>query len=706
MTTRDISTFCRVCEPACGLVAEVGPCADGRVDIVSVRADKDHPITKGFACAKGIATLDIHNDPDRLDHPLRRTPTGSFETVGWDTAVDEISTKIRSIIAQHGPGAVATYTGNPLGFNAVGPDGLYGLAGGLRLTRYFSSGTQDCMNKFVASEAVFGTRTVHPIPDIEKAELIVIIGENPRASRGSFISIANMTQELRTARVRGARVVFVNPRAVETPERGVGDTILIRPDTDVYFLASLLAAIDILGGFDSGVIARHGANVAELRAFIHRYPGSRTASVTGISTETVDDLAAAWVKADGAAVHASTGLNMGRQGTLAYWLVHMLSFVTGNLDREGGNFKSDSYYPNARSGAGVVAAGFTDTEYGRLRRGALPGTLLSQYILDVDQPVQALIVGAGNPLLSIAGEGRMRKAFEQLELLVCVDIYRNATGELAHYVLPATDQFEREDLNLVGVGLQYKPWVQFTGAVVEPKAERRNESWIFARLAQACGVASMLDAPDPDPWSKLRHMLTRTGVDLDDLMANPRAVALPRTEPGRFYEDQVFTSDGRIDCCPSVFADAMVTAEDQFNATVANPPRFTLITKRDPLMHNSWFANVERFKGHGRDRNRLEIHPADAAELGLAEGDSVFVSNAYGELDIEVTMADDLAVGVVALVHGWGHHGVTGMQIAAASPGVNPNVLLPSGPGSFEPLSSQAHMTGIPVEIRAVSLTG
>ena len=706
MTTRDIPTFCRVCEPACGLIAEVGPSAGGPDEILSVRADQAHPITKGFACAKGIATLDIHRDPDRLDHPLRRTPDGVFETVSWDTAATEIGARIQSIIARYGPAAVATYTGNPLGFNAVGPDGLYGLAGGLRLSRYFSSGTQDCMNKFVASEAVFGTRTVHPIPDIENAEVVLIIGENPRASRGSFISIANMTQELRAARVRGARVVFVNPRAVETPERGVGDTILIRPDTDLYFLASLLAAIDDLGGFDAGVIARHGAHVDELRTFIHRYPASRTAAVTGISTDVVEDLARAWARANGAAVHASTGLNMGRQGTLAYWLVQMLSFVTGNLDREGGNFKSDSFYPNARSGAGVVEAGFTDTEFGRLRRGALPGTLLSQYILDVDQPVRALIVGAGNPLLSIAGEDRLRKAFEQLELLVCVDIYRNATGELAHYVLPATDQFEREDLNLVGVGLQYRPWVQFTGAVVAPKAERRNESWIFGRLAQACGVPSLLDAPDPDPWAKLRHMLSRSGVDLDDLRANPRAVALPRTEPGRFYDDQVFTADAKIDCCPSVFADAMVTAEAQFASSLANPPKFTLITKRDPLMHNSWFANIERFKGHGRDRNRLEMHPLDASELGLTEGAVALINNVHGELSVEVTLAADLARGVVALVHGWGQARTRGMRVAAASPGVNPNILLPSGPGSFEPLSSQAHMTGIPVSISAVALAG
>lgn len=702
--TQRVSTFCRVCEPACGLVAEVD---DGR--LVAVRPDHDHPITRGFACNKGIATFDIHHDADRLDRPQRRRPDGGFEAVGWDEALADLATRLRAIVDRHGPDAVAGYIGNPLGFNAVGTDGMHALLRGLGTRRSFSAGTQDCANKFVASEAVFGTRTVHPLPDIARTDLLLVIGANPRASHGSFISIANMVQEMRTARARGARVVFVNPRRVETPERGVGDTVLIRPDTDLYFLAALLAAIDELGGFDAGVLARHGKHVDGLRAFVHRYPAERVATVTGIDAAVVRELAEAWVaasRAGGASVHCSTGLNMGRQGTLAYWLVHMLSFVTGNLDRDGGNIKSDSFYPNARSGAAVVEAGFRDTEFGTLRTGGLPGNLLSHFVLDVERPVRALVVAAGNPLLSIAGEERLRKAFEQLELLVCVDLYRNATGELAHYVLPATDQFERDDLNLIGVGLQYRPWVQYTPAVVAARGERRNEWWIFARLCQELGIPSVLDAPDPDPWSKLRHMLAKNGIDLDDLRAEPRAVRLPATEPGRFYDDQLQTLDGRVDCCPPVFADALDRAEAIFHELVNEAPGLKLITRRDLFMHNSWFANVESMKRGQRDRNRLDVHPDDAAARGVADGDRVRVASTHGEVEVEVRLDPDLLPGVVSLVHGWGHRGVTGMRVAAASPGVNPNALLPIGPDSFEPLSSQSHMTGIPVTVEPMEATG
>ena len=205
-------------------------------------------------------------------------------------------------------------------------------------------------------------------------------------------------------------------------------------------------------GSPSAVVAAHGSHLDELRAFLAPYDAESTAPVTGIDADVVRELAVAWIATPRASVHASTGLNMGRQGSLAYWLVHMLSFVTGRLDVEGGNLKSDGFYANARSGAGAVEQGYVDTEFGRLRRGALPGTLMADAILDSAEPVRAMIVVAGNPLLSIAGEERLRKAFEQLELLVVIDIYPSATAELADVVLPCTDMYERDDLNVVNIG--------------------------------------------------------------------------------------------------------------------------------------------------------------------------------------------------------------------------------------------------------------
>ncbi|WP_420452261.1 molybdopterin-containing oxidoreductase family protein [Ilumatobacter sp.] len=695
----EVRTFCRICEPSCGLVAHVD---DGR--LVKLTPDREHPVTEGFACHKGLAMVDLHHDPDRLDHPAVRAADGTWSDVSWDAAMTEIGTRLAAIRERHGDSSVAAYVGNPTAFNALGQEhvGRFLRAAGIRRT--FSSGTQDCANKFVASEAVFGTSLVHPIPDLDRTDLCLVIGENPRASQASFYSVPNVLGKMRRAAARGARFVFVNPRRVETPEGGIGDTLQLRPDTDVWFLASLLHAIDERDGFDSSVIERHGAHVDELRSFVAGYPAERTAAVTGVDAAVVHELADAWVATPRASVHASTGLNMGRQGTLAYWLVHALAFVTGRLDVEGGNLKSDGFFPNAVSGRGVTEQRYVDTEFGRLRAGNLPGTLMADAILDADEPVRAMFVWAGNPLLSIAGEDRLAKAFEQLELLVTVDIYPSATAEHAHVVLPATDMYEREDLNIVNIGTSHQPYAQFTPAVVEPRAERRPEWWIAQRMISELGGESLLDDDDPDPWGKWAHLLRRgSGIELDQLRESGEVVVLDPPAPGSFYDDQVQTPDGRVDCYPSAFADAIERCATMFDDAerAAGDGTLRLIHKRDGWMHNTWMSNLERMHRRGRTTNPLGMDPADAERLGLSDGDEIVVTSAHGEVGATVEVDDTLMPGVVSMVHGWGHDASPKMRVASAHPGTNPNALLPSGPGSFEPLSSQAHMTGIAVTVSA-----
>lgn len=695
-----VRTFCRVCEPSCGLLADVE-----HGQLVKLRPDREHPVTEGFACHKGLAMVDLHHDPDRLDHPMVRDAAGEWTQTSWDDAVATITSRLDAIRSEHGPSAIGAYTGNPLAFNALGGMhiGQFHAAAGIR--KRFSSGTQDCANKFVASEAVFGTSTVHPIPDIDHTEFCLIIGENPRVSQASFFSVPNVIGRLRRRAADGARFVFVNPRRIETPDQGVGDTVQLRPDTDVWFLAALLHEIDQLGGFDDAVLARHGRNVAELRSFIGEWPAERVAPVTGVDAEVIRELAETWVATPMSSVHASTGLNMGRQGTLAYWLVHMLSFATGRLDVTGGNLKSDGFYPNAPAGSANTDQMYVDSEFGQLRAGPLPGTLMSDHILDSDEPIRALLVWAGNPLLSIAGQERLAKAFDQLEFMAVIDIYPSATSEYADVMLPAADMYERDDLNIVNIGTSYQPFAQYTPAVIDPQADRKPEWWIAQRLLQEIGAPSLLDDDEPDPWGKWRHMLNKgSGVSLETLQdSDPVAVLDPPT-PGSFMDDQVTTVDGRIDCCPPAFADAIERCRDLFDEMSAaeGDGSLLLIHKRDAWMHNSWMANLSRMKRGGRTTNPLGLHPDDAQRLGLNDGDRVSVSSDYGTIDAVVDVDDELMAGVVSMVHGWGHQVSPALRVAHADPGANPNAVLPTGPGSFEPLSSQAHMTGIRVRVAAV----
>ncbi len=698
MEPSSVRTFCRVCEPSCGLVASVRA-----GEIVELRPDREHPVTRGFACHKGLAALDIHRDPDRLERPLLRA-NGGFEEATWDQALDGIAAQLRAIIERHGGDAVASYIGNPTAFNALAGPSAGALLVQLGAKRTFSSGTQDCANKFAGSEAVFGTSTLHPIPDLEHTDYCLIFGENPRVSHMSFFSIADPMRVLKDARRRGATIRFVNPRRIESAGPETGDVVSIRPDTDLYLLAAMLCEIERSDGFRQDVLAAHGKHVEGLRAFVRRYPPERVAEVTGIPAETIRTLAREFAAAPRASAHLSTGVNMGRQGTLAYWLLHMLLLVTGNLDRQGGNLYSVGFYPNAKAGRREFAESFVDTRWGPLRRGSLPGNLMAEAIQDPERPIKALFVLAGNPLLSIGGEQKLRRAFESLELLVCLDLYRNATGELAHWLLPCADMLERADVNLVGLGLQHQPFAQWTDAVVAPRGERREEWWIFGKLAQRMGKKSPFDAGEtPDPWGRIDHMLRSRGVTLDEVRAQPGGVyRYPPAEPGDLLAKHVQTPDRRVDCCPPAFADALERAEAIFGELEREPRGgLKLITKRDPWMHNSWYHNLPQSKRGERTRNWLYVHPDDARARGLTDGQKVRAWNAHGSLELELRFADDLRPGVVALTHGWGH-ARTGMRVASAHPGVNANVLLPTGPGSFEPLSSQAHMTGIPVEIAAL----
>lgn len=694
-------TFCRICEPACGLVATVE-----NDELVALAPDREHPISRGYACHKGLFALDVHRDPDRLNHPQRRTAAG-FERIGWDGAMDEIGARLADILARHGPRAVAGYLGNPGEYNSLLSEAWYAFFAQIGTDRLFNVNTQDCGNKFAGAEAVYGSVTVHPIPDVEHTEFVLLIGENPAVSQMSFCSLPDAMGAFKRVVARGGRVVWVNPRRIESAS--VGELVQLKPDTDVYLLAALLCEIDRGPGFDAEVVARHGRHVDELRAFVREYPAVRVAAVTGVPAETIVRLAHDFAAARAASVHASTGINMGRQGTTAYWLVQMLAFVTGNLDRRGGNVLSVGYYER-RARAGRNASGeveFVESPRGMLRKPKLPvfpypGNLLADFIERADEPVRALIVCAGNPLLAMGGEERLRRLLPTLELVVCIDLYRNATGEYAHYLLPATDAFEREDINGLGVGLQQRPNIQYTTAMVTPRAERRHERWILNRLAQSIGLVSSLDDPArDDPWGKVAHMLKSRGHSFDELRAR-EVIDFGPLEAGRFYDEFLQTADRRVDCCPEVLRPAIARMRTLFDELAAEPPgTLKLITKREAKQMNSWLANVPHLRTRSNETNHLYMHPADAAARALVDGMRVRVTNANGAVEVPLRLSDDLLPGVVAMPHGWGHASSFGMRVAQRTPGGNCNRLLPTGAGSFEPVSGQAHMTGVAVEVSA-----
>jgi len=693
-------TFCRVCEPSCALIAEVE-----NNEIVSLLPDRDHPVTKGFACHKGLATLEIHQDPDRNNYPMKKVGDG-FERVSWDEAANGIAAGLAEVRDKYGAEAIASYTGNPLAFNSMAGPAIGSFLIKNEIRRNFSSGTQDCTNKFAGSEAMFGSSTIHPIPDIENTDFLLIFGSNPRVSHMSFISIADPMKALREAKKRGTKIRFVDPRVNESV-KGIGEVVQVNSDTDVYLMSALLHELDATGRFDDEVIAEHGERIDELRAYISNYSPDRVADVVGISAAEIRQLALEFASADKAAVYMSTGVNMGRQGTIAYWLLFMLSFVTGNLDKPGGNLYSLGFYPAAKAGKAQEDSPFFDSPFGEMRkiRGSLPGNLLADMILAEENPIKALVVISGNPILSMGGGEKLRQAFEQLEFIFVIDIYPNATAAYANYVLPATDMYERKDINMCGLGLQQQPFVQYTDFIVPPKAERKPEWWILARLEQAQGFGenpeeSGVEFEITPPLGRLDHMLRQSDLSSAKLEGMPHQTAvLPSPQPGQFYEKWIQTESGRVNCCPEIFAEALELSEKIFvELQGESGGQLKMISRRTNYMINSWFHNVPSLKREKQLTNPLYMHPDDARARNVGEGSEVKIHNGNGAVVSSVQLDDTLKPGTVAMTHGWGNQN-TGMNVAKKYAGVNTNALLPTGPGSYEKLSNQSFMTGIPVEV-------
>ena len=719
-------TFCRICESLCGLEVTVD---DGA--ITRIRPDDEHVATGGFACIKGIKQHQFYASPDRLLHPERRTGD-RWERLSWGQAQGEIGARIRRIVEEHGPDSVAMYVGTAAGFSVLHPVFAQGFMDGIGSTSMYSSATQDCSNKFAAARELYGFPFTQPFPDVDRTECLIIVGANPVVSKWSFLQVADPTKRLREIAQRGGRVVVVDPRFTETA-RAATDHVFIRPDTDVFFYLAFLHELLATGGVDRALVERHTTGFDAIEALAAPWTPERAAEVTNVPPETLRELVAAYRAADGAALYSSTGVNMGSDGVLGFWLQEVINAVSGNLDRRGGTLVGEGVMDFARFGVRTGTLLATDTSrVGGIRKvnDAYPGGVLADEILTPGPgQVRALIVTGGNPLITMADAGRLKQAFEHLDLLVTIDIYRNETGSVADYTLPATDPFQRADLPFVFplmLGLQSRPYLQATRAVVEPQGEQRDEATIYLGLAKACGVglfgssvAQRLleamtrrhtrrlrrDRPDAQPAvpaERLLDVLLRvTGQPgFRSLLDHPHGLRRSGHEPGTFLGARVVTEDGRVHLAPERLLERAAAVEASFERARRDADRLLLITKRHTKTHNSWTHNhPDMIRGEGGDTNHLYVHPDDAERLGLVEGDLADVSTEVATVRLPVRLLAELMPGTVALPHGWGHQHATGLSTAARTRGVNVNLLAASGPDHVDPTSGMSKLTGLPVEV-------
>jgi anaerobic selenocysteine-containing dehydrogenase len=704
-------TFCRICEAGCGLLADV---ENGRV--AKLRPDPDHVVSRGYACVKGIRYTEVHASPDRLTTPLKRVGS-ELQPISWEQALAEIGAKVRALREAHGDQSIAMYVGNPAAFSLPHPLFAQLFLASLGSRNMYTSGSQDCNNKFVVSDAMYGSALIQPVPDVDHTECLIVLGANPAVSHMSFLQLPRPVERLKAIEKRGGALVFVNPRRTESAEQ-VGEQVFIRPNTDVFFLLSFACELIRLGAVHVPALA-HTEGFDALEALVLRWPAERSAPITGIDAETTRALVARYAAANGAALYCSTGVNQGSHGTLACWLLQAINVISGNVDRVGGLLVPRAQVRNARTvqrmsrGVPVIPSrigGFQPV------LGSYPAGILADEIeTEGDGQVRALFVTAGNPILSCPDSARMRRALDALELVVSIDLFRNETGNLAHYVLPVTSFLERDDLPLSVQGFQPVPYLQHGQAVVSPVAETRDEWWIFSRLAAACGARLMnsrllqawLNASTREPSSlpgfmrfspRLMFQAVALGsaTTLGRLENHPHGKLLPAERSGRFLGRQVLRPKRRVHVAPAAYVEAAQRLE-----AIDHAPSLLLIPQREKTSHNSWMHNVDAFVRGPRATNYLTMHPRDAEARGLPQGARVCVASATGKLVVPLRISDEVMQGVVALPHGWGHGEAEGLSVARRTLGQNANLLTPSGPAALERFSGMAQLTAIPVEVTA-----
>ncbi len=710
-------TFCRICESLCGLEVDV---RDG--EIVNIRPDTEHVASQGYACVKGIKQQRLYSSPDRLTQPMRRVGQGDeahYEPATWDEALADIGARVRGLKSAHGADSIGMYVGTAAGFSILHPIFAKGFMDGLGSRSLYASSTQDCANKFAVATEMYGFPFTQPFPDLERAELLIIVGANPVVSKWSFLQVPDPIRHLKAIRERGGRVVVVDPRHTETA-KVAGEHVSIRPGTDVFFYAAFLNALLARGGADEDRCEAFMTGFSELEALVSPWTPERTAEVTQIPAEVLNELVDAYIAADGAALYCSTGVNMGGQGAASFWLQEVINAVSGNLDRPGGTLvgKGVVDFPKLAVKYGLLEQGGTSRISGHQAvNDALPGGVLADEILTPGEgQVRALFVTGGNPLITMADSERLKSAFERLDLLVSVDIYLNETASLADWVLPATSPFQRADLPFVFplfFGMQTRPWLQATNPVIPPKGEQRDEATIYHDLARACGVGlfgsrvASLALEGVRRWSKgpllparpiLQALLWAGGQGrLSTLLRERHGRPLKRHVPGSYLPDRVLTPDSRVHLVPDRLRPLLDGLDEVFERERA--PGLRLITRRHTTTHNSWTHNIEAFVRPHKGTNVLYMHPDDAFERGLDEGSLVDVTSQTGTVRLPLAFLEDLMHGVVALPHGWGHQGAKGLSVAGKTQGVNVNLLAASGPDNVEPVSGMSRLTGIPVEV-------
>jgi anaerobic selenocysteine-containing dehydrogenase len=705
---------CTLCEAMCGLVIST----EGD-RVTEIRGDADDPLSKGHICPKAVALQDIHTDPDRIRHPMKRVGD-RWERIAWKEAIDLAVEGIQRVQRAHGHDAIAAYVGNPT-VHSLGAMLFVGdFLRSLRTKNRYSATSVDQLPAHVAAMFMFGHALMIPIPDLDRTDHLLILGANPAVSNGSLMTAPGASERIKAIRARGGRVVVIDPRRTETA--ALADVHhAIRPGSDALLLLAMLQVIFTESLAKPGRLDAITNGTDTLRHLVSRFPPERVAEATGIAADGIRRLARDFASAPRAAAYGRVGVSMQEFGGLATWLITALNLVCGRVDAEGGVMfptpavdirKADQ----KRDGRPRFARWKSRVRGLPEFAGELPVAALSE---EIETPgpgqVRGFVTHGGNPVLSTPDGARLDRALAGLEFYVAIDFYLNETTRHAHLILPPTSPLEREHYDLIFHGLAVRDTAKYSPPVFDKADDARHE-WeimnaITTRLstgwrARLRGALRDLGGPS---WM-LDYALRRgpygaglrprgPGLSLRALKESPHGVDLGALKQS--FPAALRTKDRRIHAAPEAFVADVARLEATWLGTAAPAnDALLLIGRRTLRSSNSWMHNVERLV-RGKDRCTLLMHPQDANSRGLSDGARVRVAGGVGTITVPLEVSDEMMPGVVSLPHGWGHgRQGTALRVAAAHKGVSINDVTDAR--RVDTLTGNAAFSGEPVRVTAL----
>jgi anaerobic selenocysteine-containing dehydrogenase len=647
MSERDVLGACPVdCPDTCSWIVTV---RDG--EPVRLRGNPDHPVTRGALCAKVNRYLEHTRHPDRLLYPLRRVGAkgeGRFERISWDDALDEVAARLQETIDRHGGEAIWPYQGTgTLGFI----QGLEGRAGSRLWNVLGASQHVPTICSIAGREGVAYTNGTAAGMDPEtfsESRLILLWGTN------TLTSGHHIWRFMQAARDAGAHLVAIDPIRTRTAERA-DEHLAPLPGTDAALALGLLWVVLDRGAEDRDYLERHTLGWDEFRERILEFPPDRVAALTGLDEERIVALGERLAGTRPTGIRATMGLQRHAGGGMALRAISAIPGVTGDWRYPGGGLV---YSTSGLFRGNLAALCRPDLRPGPARSLAM--TRLGEGLLELDDPpVDALVVYGANPAASTPDSGKVRRGLEREDLFtVVLEQFPTDTVDYADIVLPATMQTEHLDVH-EGYGHLY---LLLNQPAVEPPGECLSTSETFRRLARRMGldepalydsdeelIEALLSSDDP----------TLDGIDLSRLRREGW-VRLGYPRPYVPFADGFPTPSGRLEFRSARAAaaghDSLPTYTPPLEAASGDPDTLALVAPASHWFLNTMFANdpVQRRRAGGP---LVRLHPTDAAERGLVDGQAARVHNARGEFRARVEVSDAVRPGVVASTKGhWLKH--------------------------------------------------